>query len=105
MEFNPPAPPSVPNDEPYATNEVSMSDYCKFEQVLQLMPYVDNIKCDCNLGIELGSAPSDKAHYKFVLCMDRTSWRPLIVKKDLHPELLRWHLLVEEFNFEVHHEG
>jgi len=33
VEFNVPAPPGIIKDEPYATNEASMSDYCRFAQV------------------------------------------------------------------------
>ena len=34
VEFNPPMPPSVVEDDPDATNRVSMSDYCRFAQVV-----------------------------------------------------------------------
>ena len=38
--------PCIIKDKPYATNEVSMSDYCRFSQVVQSMPPVDDIECD-----------------------------------------------------------
>ena len=34
VEFNAPVPPSIVEDTTYATNEVSMSDYCMFAQVV-----------------------------------------------------------------------
>jgi len=58
------------------------------------MPPVDDIECDFNLGVEFGSDFSDGAHYTFIPYMDHVQWSHLMVKKDLHPELLRWYLLV-----------
>ena len=46
VEFNALAPPSVTKDEPYVSKDVSMSDYCRFAQVVQSMPPIDDIKCD-----------------------------------------------------------
>ena len=71
-----------------------MSNYFKFAQVVQSMPPVDDLHCDFDIGVKLGSGPSDGAHYKFILCTDHANWSYLIVKKGLHPELLRWYLLV-----------
>jgi len=48
VKFSAPMPPSVTIDEPYATNEASMGDYCRFPQVVQSMSPVDDIKCDFN---------------------------------------------------------
>ena len=43
MEFDALAPPSIPKDEPYATNESSMNDYYSFAQVLLSLPSIENI--------------------------------------------------------------
>jgi len=80
-EFNVRAPPSVIKDEPYATNEVSMSDYSMFVRVVQPMPPVDDIECNFDLGVEFSSGSSDGAHYKFFLYADHADWSHLMVKK------------------------
>jgi len=56
VEFNAPVPPSAVEDEPFANNGVSMSDYCRFAQVVQSMLPIYDIECDFNLGVELSSA-------------------------------------------------
>ena len=69
------------------------------------MPQIDDIEHDFDLGVELGSDSSDGAHYKFILYTDHVKWSYLMAKKDLHPELLRWHLLVNNFDFKVYNKG
>ena len=71
VEFSTPMPPCMIEDETYATNELSMSDYCRFAQVVQYMPQIDDIKHDFDLGVRLRSGPPDGAHYKFILYMDQ----------------------------------
>ena len=66
IEFNVSMPPSILNEETYATNEVSMSDYCRFAQVMQSMPAIDNMECDFDIGVKLTSGPSDRARYNFI---------------------------------------
>jgi len=74
VEFNVVAPSSITENEPYATNVVSMSDYYKFTQVVQSIPPVDYINCDFHLGVEFDNGHFDGAHCKFVLYTDRASW-------------------------------
>ena len=83
-------PPSIVEDKTYATNEVSMSDHCKFAQVVQSIPQIDDIKYDFDLIVKHRSGPSDGPHYKFILHMDHIKWSHLMAKKDLCPELMRW---------------
>jgi len=89
VEFDALVPPRVTKDKPYATNEVSMSYYCRFAQMLLFLPPIDDIEYDFDLGVEFGSGLSNGVHYKLVLYMNRAIWRYLMMKKDLHPELLR----------------
>jgi len=105
VEFSAPTPPSMIEDETNVTNEVSMSDYCKFAQIVQSMPQIGDIEHDFDLGVELRSGSSDGAQYKFILYMDRVKWSRLMAKNDLHPELLRWYLLVNDFDFDVCDKG
>ena len=105
VEFNKHAPPSIVEDEPYGTNGNSVSDYCRLVQVVQSMPPIDDIRCDFDLGIKLSSGPYNGSHYKLILYTDHIKWCHLVLKKDLHLELLRWYLLVQEFDFEVCDKG
>jgi len=90
VKLSVPMPPSMIEDETYATNDVSMSDYCKLAKIMQSMPQIDDNKHDFDLGVELRSGPSSGAQYEFILYTDRVKWSHLMAKKDLHPELLRW---------------
>jgi len=58
------------------------------------MPPIGDIECDFDLGVELSSGPSDRAHYKFIIYTNHVKWSHLKVKKDIHSELLRWYLVV-----------
>jgi len=82
-----------------------MSDYQRFSRVEQSLHQIDDIEYDLDLGVELGCGPSDGAPYKFILYTDHVKWSHMMVEKDLHPELLRWYLIVNNFDFEVCDEG
>jgi len=87
VEFAAPIPPSIPEVETYASNEFSMSDYCRFTQVVLSLPAIEGIDLDFDLKIEYDdSGASDGARYRFVLCIDGTLWHNLMIKKDLQPE-------------------
>jgi len=58
------------------------------------MPPIDDIERDFDLRVKPGNGSSDGAHYKFIMYLDQANLSPLMIKKDLHPELLRWYLLV-----------
>ena len=96
---------SIVEDETYATNEVSMSNYCRFAQVAQSVPRVDDIEYEFDLGVELRSDMSNGAHYKFIMYKDQVKWSYLMAKKDLHSKLLKTYLLVNNFDFEVRDKG
>ena len=49
-------PPSITKDNPYAINEGSTSDYCRFVHVLMSSPYTDGFAYDFALGVEFGMA-------------------------------------------------
>ena len=69
------------------------------------MPPIDDINWDFHIGVELSSGPFDGAYYKFILYTNHVKWSYLMAKKDLHPKFLRWYLLVQEFDFEIHDKG
>jgi len=103
-EFDGLVPPSVTQDEPYNANEGSMRDYCKFAQVLLCLFPMEDIEYDFDLGVEFDSDPSYEMRYTFILHKDRSILCYLMMKKDLLPELLRWYLLMQGFNFMIHHK-
>jgi len=60
--------PSIPDVETYASNKSSMSDYCRFAQVVLFLPLMEGVDLYFDIGIEyddLGS--SDGTPYRFVL--------------------------------------
>ena len=64
MEFAAPTPPSISKVETYASNESSMSDYCRFAQVVLSLPPIEGVDFDFDLGIEHdNSSPSNGARY------------------------------------------
>ena len=52
MEFVAPMLPSIPKFEAHASNESSMSDYCRFAQVVLSLPPMQGFDVDFNLGVE-----------------------------------------------------
>jgi len=66
------------------------------------LPPLDGIEYDFDLGVEFGSNPFDGAHYKIILYIDNVIYPYLMMKKDLYPNILRWYLLLQQFNFLVH---
>ena len=64
------------------------------------------VDCDMDVDIEIAfeGGKSDGAHPRISLFMN-----PLMLffmwKKDLNPKSLRWYLLLQQFDFEVHNKG
>jgi len=52
VEFATPTPPSIPEVEAYASNESSMSDYCRFAQLVRSLPRMEGVDLDFDIGIE-----------------------------------------------------
>ena len=53
VEFDALVPPSVTKDEPYATSEGSVSDYCEFAQVLLSLPSMEDTEYDFDQELSL----------------------------------------------------
>ena len=71
VKFAAPMPPTVPEVKTYASNKSSMSDYCKFAQVVLSLPPMERVDWDFDHGIKYNdSGPSDRAHYQFILHAD-----------------------------------
>ena len=52
LEFAAPTPPSITKVKAYASNESSMSNYCRFAQVVLSLPLMEGVDLDFDLGIE-----------------------------------------------------
>ena len=99
---DPPMPPSLPEVEAYASNESSMSDYCRFGHAVLYLPSIEGVDVDFDIQIEQdGNDQSDGPCTRFVLYTDNMLWCQLVIMKDLQPELLRWYLHLKEYNFVV----
>ena len=51
MEFAAPKPPSTPEVETYDSNEPSLSDYCRFVQLVLISPHMEGVGFNFDLGI------------------------------------------------------
>ena len=69
VKFAAPTPPSIPEVEAYTSNESSMSDYCRFAQVVRSLPPREGVGLDLRIEHD-DSGPFDGAHYRFVLYTD-----------------------------------
>jgi len=58
---------------------------------------------DADFEFEFG--PFDGDGPKIRVLLDPILWRLLRSKKDLHPELLRWFLLIRQFKVEIIDNG
>jgi len=64
VEFPTPTPPSIPEIEAYAYNESSISDYCRFPQVVLSLPPIEGVHLEFDLGIEYDvNGPFDGTRY------------------------------------------
>ena len=52
VEFAAPTPPSITKVKAYASNESSMSNYCRFAQVVLSLPHSEGVDLDFDLRIE-----------------------------------------------------
>ena len=68
VEFVAPITPGITKDGPSASNECSLSAYCRFAQLLTYLPPIEGINLHFDLGIEFGNDPSDGVHSQIV-CM------------------------------------
>ena len=57
------------------------------------------------LDMEFDFRPYGGDGPKWSVLLDPSLWRFLRTQKDLNPELLRWFLLLQQFEFEVRDKG
>jgi len=79
VEFVSPVPPNKPEVEAPIFNESSMSNYCKFAQIVLSMPPVEGFDADFDVGVaRVDDSPSDGPHERFVLYVDRALWHQVM---------------------------
>ena len=71
MEFTTPMPSNKSKVEVPVSNESSMSNYCRFAQIVLSMPLVEGFDADFNVGVERDDdRPSDGPKERFILYTD-----------------------------------
>ena len=72
------------------------------------LPHLGNVKNYFQLRVECGCCdrgPSDGVYYKIVVYADCTTCHYLMLKNYFNPIYLRWVILLQEFEFDVHDKG
>jgi len=98
-------PPSVIGDMPYAVDEGYVSDCCRFITLMMSMPPTSGGVPNLNVDFELEFGPFNGDGPRMIMLLDPSLWRTLMLKKDLNPEILRWVLLMHQFNFKALNKG
>ena len=74
---------------------------------MMFMPPMSGVECDMDVKIAIAfeGGLCDGAHPRIILFMYPTLWKYFMLKKDVNPKSLRWYLLLQQFDFEVHDKG
>ena len=77
-------PPYKPKVEAPVSNDSSISEYCKFAQVVHSMPPLEGFDADFDVGVEqVDDSLSDGLREHFVLYADGALWHQVMKTKDL----------------------
>ena len=61
VEFAAPIPPNMPKVDALASNESSISNYCRFTHAILSLPLMEGFDANFDLGVEqIDSSPSDR---------------------------------------------
>jgi len=102
VKFAAPVSPGIPKVQVHASNESTMSDYCRFARALLSLPPIEGSDAEFDLGVKQGdSSQFDGLRKRFVLYNESVLWHKLMTMKDLQPELLRWYIRLKKFYFVV----
>jgi len=69
------------------------------------LPPIGGVNFNFDADIEFSSGLSNGAHFRIIFYVYSAMCGYLMMKKELRPEYLRWHLQVQEFDFEVCDKG
>ena len=68
VELAAPMPPNMPKIEAHVSNKSSMSNYCRFAQVVLSLPSMEGFDADFDLGVEqVDSNLPDRPPVRFIL--------------------------------------
>ena len=98
-------PPNIVETEPYVVNEPYLSSCCRFIILWMSMPPVSGCVQELDLDMKFDFGPYDGDGPKMSVLLDLKLWRYLRFKKDLNPKLLRWFLLLHQFDVEIVDKG
>jgi len=71
VELSGPMPPNEPKVEASVSNDSSISEYCRFAQIVHSMPSFEGFDVDFDVGVEqVDVSPSDGLRERFVLYVD-----------------------------------
>jgi len=82
------SPPSIVKDESYAFDEVYLSHYCRFTQLVWFMPPLGGVEIDLDLEVKFrvcDGGLSNGVHYRLVVYINHSNCKYFMLKKDLHP--------------------
>ena len=82
-----------------------VSDCFKFVTLMMSMPPISGGVDELDLDFELELGKFDGDGPRMIVLLDSSLRRSLMFKKDLNPEILRWVLLIYQFDFEVRDKG
>ena len=98
-------PPSIVETKPYTIDEGHLSAYCRFFTLWMSMPPMGGGVHELDLEFEIEFGMSSGGGPRMIMLLDPSLWRTLMLKKDLNLEILRWFLLLHQFEFEVLNKG
>jgi len=98
-------PPNIVETEPYVVDDGYLSECCRFITSWMIIPLVSGGLQEVDVDMNFDFGPYDGDGPRMSVILDPTLWRILRLKKDLTPELLRWFLLLHQFDFEVREKG
>jgi len=98
-------PLSIIEDKHYTIDEGYVSDCCRFITLMMSMPLMSGGARELDVDVELDFGPFDGNGPKMTMLLDPSLQMTLISKKDFNPEILRWALLIHQFDFEVLNKG
>jgi len=98
-------PPNQPEIETPTSNDSPLSDYCRFARVVHSMLPLKGFDADFDVGVEqVDGSSSDRLREQSTLYADG-ALHQVMKTKVLQPELLKWYLQLQKFNFVVHDKG
>jgi len=98
-------PPNSVETKPYAVDEGYLSTCCRFVTLWMSKLRISGGVPELDLDVKLDFGPYDGDGPRMRVLLDPSLWRTFMFKKDLNPELLRWFLLLHQFDFEVRDKG